>query len=102
MADLQVDYAALDRAQTSLHRIAAEFEQMERHRDELEDIWGSNDIRQAMSGFAGNWDRHRNELLASVNSVGEMAAATAATFRDVERGLAGSLVVPARPVGDAP
>ncbi|HUR75072.1 MAG TPA: hypothetical protein VMZ00_12410 [Sporichthya sp.] len=102
MADLQVDYAALDRAQTSLQKIAVEFEQMERHRDEIEDIWGSDHVREAMGGFAGNWDRHRDKLLESVRSVGEMAAGTAATFRDLERGLAGSLVVQVPSSGDAP
>ncbi|GAA0610532.1 hypothetical protein GCM10009547_10700 [Sporichthya brevicatena] len=93
MADLQVDYVSLDRVHTALSRIAAEFEQMERHRDEVGEIWGSVHIRKAMSGFAGNWDRHRRGLLESVRSVGEMCAATATTFRDVERGLAGSLTV---------
>jgi hypothetical protein len=74
---------------------------MEHHRDELEDVWGSNDVRGAMSGFAGNWDRHRNKLLESVRSVGEMAAATAATFRDVERALSATLVVSSPPAGDS-
>lgn len=100
MADLKVDYAALDRAQLALSRIATEFDQMERHRDEIEDVWGSDRVREAMGGFAGNWDRHRRGLLESVRSVGEMCAGTAATFRDLERGLAGSFIVGAE--GDAP
>lgn len=102
MADLKVDYAALDRAQLSLSRIATELDQMERHRADVEDIWGSDRVREAMSGFAGNWDRHRNQLLESVRSVGEMCAATAQTFREVENGLAGVFVGPALPPGDGP
>ncbi len=103
MADLKVDYAALDRAQMSLRKIATELEQLERHRDDVEDIWGSDAVRGAMSGFAGNWDRHRGQLLESVREVGEMCGGTAETFRSVERGLADALTsAPAPPPGDAP
>lgn len=103
MADLTVDYAALDRAQLSLRKIATELEHLERHRDEVEDIWGSDQVRDAMSGFAGNWDRHRGQLLESVREVGQMCAGTAETFRGVERALADSLTsAPGSPPGDAP
>lgn len=97
MADLTVDYAALDRAQLSLRRILTELEQMESHRDALEDIWGSDEVRGAMSGFAGNWDRHREQLAGSVRSVGEMCAGTAETFRSVESALADALTSAAPP-----
>ena len=35
----------------------------------------------AMRGFVDNWDRHRGQLLSSIEKVGQMCAASAETFR---------------------
>lgn len=90
MADLSVNYAALDQAQTTLFRVAAELEHANATRDDLAEIWGPG-VEDAMRGFVDNWDRHRGELLASVRSVGEMCGATCDTFRSVERALDATL-----------
>lgn len=81
MTDLKVDYSLLDQSQTSLRRIASEFGSCEATRDELAPIWGSSDVAGAMRGFVNNWDRHRGQLLDKINTVGEMCASTAETFR---------------------
>ena len=81
MTDLRVDYALLDQSQTSLQRIAHEFASAEAARDELAAIWGSRDVANAMRGFVDNWDRHRGQLLSSIEKVGQMCAASAETFR---------------------
>ena len=81
MTDLKVDYSLLDQSQTSLARIASEFSHCEATRDELAPIWGSHDVAGAMRGFVNNWDRHRGQLLDKINSVGQMCATSAETFR---------------------
>jgi hypothetical protein len=87
MTDLKVDYATLDAAHQSLERIAAELEGADHRCEELAGVWGSPDVAGAMGSFAGNWDRHREKLLESVRSVGEMCAGTTETFRGCEQGL---------------
>jgi hypothetical protein len=93
VADLKVNYAALDDAQLALSRIAAEFEHMEARRDSLAEIWGPDSIRDAMKGFADNWDRHRAGLLEDVHKVGAICAATVDTFRTCEHALADAVTV---------
>lgn len=88
MTDLRVDFSLLDQSQTSLQRIAQEFESAEATRDELATIWGSRDVAGAMRGFVNNWDRHRGGLLSSIQNVGQMCAAAAETFRTLESTLA--------------
>ena len=87
MTDLRVDYSWLDQSQTSLQRIASEFSSAEATRDELAAIWGSRDVAGAMRGFVNNWDRHRGGLLEKIQSVGQMCAAAAETFRCTESAL---------------
>ena len=91
MTDLRVDYDLLDQSQTSLQRIAHEFASAEATRDELAGIWGSRDVAVAMRGFVDNWDRHRGELLSSIQRVGEMCAASTETFRCSDLALAQAL-----------
>ncbi len=87
MTDLRVDYALLDQSQTSLQRIAHEFASAEATRDELASIWGSRDVANAMRGFVDNWDRHRGQLLNSIQNVGQLCAASAEAFRCTEMAL---------------
>lgn len=93
MADLKVDYAALDHAQLSLSRIAGEFEHMESRREAMADVWGLDSVRNAMKDFADNWDRHRAGLLEDIRKVGSMCAAAAETFRSCEAALADAVTV---------
>lgn len=45
-------------------------------------------VADALDDFAGSWDDKRNRLTTSLHSVGEMAAGSADTFRDVDDRLA--------------
>ena len=91
MHDLKVDYATLDDSERSLQRIRQEFESATNRRDVLRGSWGSGPIADAMDDFVDNWDRHRNKLVESLKSVGEMCASIKGTFQDVDRQLADEL-----------
>ncbi len=91
MADLKVNYATLDQSEQSLRRIASELEGAEARRHANERIWGSSDVADAMSEFVGNWDRHRRELVESLQSVAGMCASAREAFAGSDRQLAAEL-----------
>lgn len=91
MADLKVDYTALNDSERSLQRIATELEGADARRDANARIWGSADVADAMEEFVGNWDRHRKQLVGSLKSVGEMCASSRDCFTGTDQQLAGKL-----------
>jgi hypothetical protein len=52
-----------------------------------EDV-GHRRVADALQHFAGSWDDRRELLTRSLREVGEMATASAETFRDVDEQLA--------------
>lgn len=87
MADLKVNYRALDQSEQVLGRIAREFENAGARRDAHEGIWGSSDVAGAMREFVDNWDRHRGTLVESLTSVGQMCAAAKGSFSGADQQL---------------
>lgn len=92
MADLKVNYRALDQSEQVLDRIARELENAGARRDAHEGIWGSSDVAGAMREFVDNWDRHRGELVESLTSVGQMCAASKRSFSGADQQLGDKLV----------
>ncbi|MGH3720372.1 MAG: hypothetical protein ACRDRI_16315 [Pseudonocardiaceae bacterium] len=92
MPDLTVDYSTLEHSEQSLRLIATELDGADARRDENAGIWGSSDVAEAMTDFVGNWDRHRGQLVESINNVGGMCAGTREAFTGADHDLADAMV----------
>lgn len=87
MADLKVNYQALDQSEQVLARIATELENAVARRSANEGIWGSPDVAGAMREFVDNWDRHRGKLVESLTNVGQMCGASRDSFSGADQQL---------------
>lgn len=92
MADLKVNYAALDSSEESLLRIATELDGADTRRDANADVWGSADVAEAMGEFVDNWDYHRGKLVESLRNVGGMCASARDCFTGTDQSLADKMV----------
>ena len=84
MSDLKVDFMLLEMAEKDLGTLKHEFDNLEKRRDETEDLWGHRGVRDAMGEFAGNMDRSRKKLSESLQVLGEQISATLQAFRAAE------------------
>lgn len=91
MADLVVDYEALTRSEESLRAIADVLRHAEAHRDATDGIWGSTRVASAMAGFVDNWNRHRTELVGSLDGVARLCATTRDGFARTDSQLGAAL-----------
>ncbi|MFG2308812.1 hypothetical protein ACGFS9_09005 [Streptomyces sp. NPDC048566] len=87
MSDLIVDDDLLKKSARSLKKIRHEFEDTEKHQEDLKGIWGSGEIAGAMDDFADNWDYHRKQLLESIEAVGGLVEACHKAFQELDRKL---------------
>jgi hypothetical protein len=97
MSDLRVDIALLSETERSMQMIHKELSSCAARRDALAEVWGSDAVGSAMSSFVDNWDRHRAQLLGSIEAVGEMAAGCRDGFATVDDRLGCGLNPRARP-----
>jgi hypothetical protein len=91
VADLVVDYSLLGRSEASLRALISEFSNVQTQENAYAGAWGSDDIAAAMGDFASNWDYHRKQLLASMESLSAMVSQSRAGFAKADTSLAGDL-----------
>lgn len=91
MADLKVDFAALSDSSASLQHIADAFESLRSRASGSEQDWGSRDIAGAMGSFSGDWDNHREKIIASVKATKGMVDQALDGFRQVDGQLGDAL-----------
>jgi hypothetical protein len=90
MSDLKVDYWTLEDSVRTLSGLKSEFDDIEGRRDDTRDIWGHDDVRDAMDGFASNMDYNRRKLSEEIKTVGEKMSGTLEAFRKADEELAKS------------
>ena len=91
MADLKVDYQLLDSIERDLGNLVSQFEHIEAQTGSYDGAMGSSDIVGAMGGFSGNWDHHREQMVGSMQALGQMVSSTKNHFRDADDKLKSSL-----------
>lgn len=91
MTDLKVDFEVLGATERSLDRLKSEFDNIEDRRDDTRDIWGHQEVREAMDEFAGNMDHHREDLSKEIEDVGKKVEATIEAFEEADQKLADEL-----------
>lgn len=74
MADFAVDYAMLEQVENTLNSLKSEFDGIDAVPDAAD--WGDDRIASAMGDFAGNWNDHRQKLLASMDAMAKHARDT--------------------------
>jgi hypothetical protein len=88
---LKVDLHLLEDTAEALKQLRAEFADASRIADEHRGVLGSGEVADAVDSFAGNWRRHREKLVTSIESLETMAADSAKTYREVDSELADSV-----------
>lgn len=87
MADLQIDFGALERAKSSMTATAETLRNARMMGDQLAGLTGHPRLAGTVRDFAGNWEIHRAKLLASITHLEESIAAVEETFADVDHRL---------------
>ncbi|WP_419995859.1 hypothetical protein [Streptomyces boninensis] len=81
---LRADYELLGTSKSNLNDIKKVLEGMEKHRDDIDNIWGADSIAGKMSEFVNNWDNYRRELLENVNDLGGRVESALKGFQKVD------------------
>ncbi|WP_052865660.1 hypothetical protein [Streptomyces niger] len=68
---LVVDYTLLESSKSNLRDIKKVLGDIDKHRDDIRDIWGHDSIAGKMDEFVTNWDNYRRELLDNVEDLGK-------------------------------
>ncbi len=84
MSDLKVTTQLLREAAASMSQLHDEFGRLAQRHERVRDIWGSDDVADALHDFAGNWDDNRQKIQNSMTSLRKMAEATAEEFERIE------------------
>lgn len=85
MTDLQVPIDDLREAGASLHVVGSELAAAgAASREDFREIVGHDTLARRLDSFAGNWDKRRNEMIDSVEQLGEIATVAAETFEELE------------------
>lgn len=87
MADLQIDFDALERAKRSMTSTADTLRRAQLTGDQLAGLTGHPRLADKVRDFAGNWEIHRAKLLASLKHLEDGIAAIEETLRDVDHSL---------------
>lgn len=91
MADLVVDRGLLRHVQQALTGLREELDALGAREDELSQDWGSNDLRDAMADFVGNWDDNRRRISGAMTAVADMSTTCLRRFDEVEQSLCAGL-----------
>ncbi|MGA5503584.1 hypothetical protein [Streptomyces umbrinus] len=89
-SDLIVNVELLVSSESSLKTIKNEFEGLDKRKDSMEKEWGSGQIADAMSDFVDNWEKYREELLGSIETVQKLVTSTIDSFTGLDKELADS------------
>jgi hypothetical protein len=81
---LVVDYALLESSKTNLRDIRRALKGIEKHRADINGIWGHDSIAGKMDEFVSNWDNYRRELLDNVEDLGKQAEAALKSFEKMD------------------
>jgi hypothetical protein len=95
---LKVDLDLLEDTADALEQLRAEFADASQIADDYRGVLGSGEVADAVDDFVGNWRRHREKLINSIESLETMAEDSARTYREVDSELADSV----QPPGGAP
>ncbi|MCW8377662.1 hypothetical protein [Streptomyces justiciae] len=85
---LVVDYELLTSSKTNLKDIRKALKGIDKHRDDIHDIWGHNSIAGKMADFVNNWDNYRRELLENVEDLGKQVETALTSFEKLDLDLA--------------
>ncbi|KUN26093.1 hypothetical protein AQJ23_12935 [Streptomyces antibioticus] len=85
---LVVDYALLESSKTNLKDIKKALEGIDKHRDDIHDIWGHDSVADKMADFVNNWDNYRRELLDNVEQLGKHVETALKSFEALDLDLA--------------
>lgn len=88
---LKVDLDALSDTARSLDVLARQFRNASCALGAARSAVGHPDVAAAMSEFTGNWRRHREALVSSLEAVADMASDSHAAYTEADRELAGKL-----------
>ena len=91
MADLLVDYYALEDSEKVLADLKGEFDHIETNVSDSTSVWSHDLVKDAMGEFAGNMDYNRKKLSQKIQDCGEKITTTLETFRDADQQLADKL-----------
>jgi septation ring formation regulator EzrA len=81
---LVVDYKLLESSKTNLKDIKRALNGIDKHREDIHDIWGHESIAGKMDEFVNNWDNYRRELLENVKDLGEQVDTALKSFEKLD------------------
>ena len=85
MSDLKVDYDLLEASHKALASLASEFGDLKASTTGYDGALGSGTIAKAMDSFAGNWDYHRDKLVASMQKLDKMITESVKHFMETDK-----------------
>lgn len=85
---LVVDYELLESSKTNLRDIKKALKGIDKHRDDIQEIWGHDSIAGKMDEFVDNWDNYRRELLNNVEQLGKHVETALKSFEKLDLDLA--------------
>lgn len=92
MTDLVVDYNLLEGARKALTSLASEFGGLRASTSGYDGAMGSGAIADAMNGFAGNWDYHRDQLVGDMKKLDGMIDESVKQFMETDKKAAQELL----------
>jgi hypothetical protein len=95
---LQIDAASLQGMRLSLDAVARNFDGMHEQREELDKIWGTQEMRHTMGNFYDNWTTHRDKLRGHIEELAANCETVLRTFHHVDVTLSAAI----RPGGEGP
>ncbi|MEV4045734.1 hypothetical protein RKD32_004233 [Streptomyces sp. SAI-195] len=87
---LLVDFTLLESSKKNLKDIKRALKDIEKHRDDIDDIWGHDSIAGKMKEFVNNWDNYRRELLDNVEDLGKQVDTSLKSFEKLDLDLKNS------------
>jgi hypothetical protein len=81
---LVVDYKLLESSKTNLRDIKKALKGIDKHRADIQDIWGHDCITGKMDQFVSNWDNYRRELLENVEDLGKQVETALTGFEKLD------------------
>ncbi|RDD86335.1 hypothetical protein [Streptomyces parvulus] len=81
---LLVDFTLLESSKKNLNDIKRALKDIEKHRADIQDIWGHDSIAGKMEDFVNNWDNYRRELLENVEDLGKQVETSLKSFEKLD------------------
>ncbi|GAA4302343.1 hypothetical protein GCM10023086_18650 [Streptomyces venetus] len=81
---LVADYTLLESSKTNLKDIKRALNNIDKHREDIHDIWGHDSIAGKMDQFVSNWDNYRRELLENVEDLGKQVETALTSFEKLD------------------